>query len=380
MLGKRARSVLKDRQMAQRTVANPDCELNLNSKSNTLFNLPGLFVGLTPKRLSDSESANSPTSPLDFKAFSTLTNPNKSPKSPQHKKIWDRDKVGLSIVDSLDDHAKALPGKVHQSSNSKTFNLGHQMRPKNPNFDTDTRPVEAAKSLPKNYAFSHNHLKSPLRNTNSNVVFEIGVDLQDTGPFGKTRSCSLNSCTIVNSPSKLSESNPKSNNFFRSDQSSLLASPVSGNGINGLIASLPKKEIELSEDYTCITLHGPNKKTTHIFGDCILECQSNGTMDIHGTSQNNRLSSLSKTSEALTLYPSDIFLSFCFHCKKILEEGKDIYMYRGEKAFCSSQCRSEEIMIDEEMEKPMNTTAPGDASDSCNGQGNLFETELEETK
>lgn len=53
---------------------------------------------------------------------------------------------------------------------------------------------------------------------------------------------------------------------------------------------------------------------------------------------------------------------------------------RGEKAFCSSQCRSAEIMIDEEMEKPMNTTAPGDSSDSYNGDGNVFETDLEETK
>ncbi|KAF8034629.1 hypothetical protein BT93_C0823 [Corymbia citriodora subsp. variegata] len=362
MLGKRARSVLKDRQMGQRAVANPDCELNLNSKSNTLFNLPGLFVGLTPKRLSDSDSANSPTSPLDFKAFSTLTNPNKSPKSPQRKKIWDCDKVGLSIVDSLDDHGKALPGKVLQSSDSKTFIFCPKMRLKNPNY-RDTRPVEAAKSLPKNYAFPHTRLKSPLCDTGSDVVFEIGVDPQDTEPFGKTRSCSLNSCTSVNSYSELSKSNPKSNNFLHANQSSLPMSPGSGNGVNGLIGSLPKSEIELSEDYTCVTLHGPNKKTTHIFGDCILECQSNGTMDLHETSQDNQLSSVSKTSETLALYPSDNFLSFCFTCKKILEEGKDIYMYRGEKAFCSSECRSAAIMIDEEMEKTANATAPGDSSE-----------------
>lgn len=372
--------MLKDHQMGQRVVANPDCELKLNSKSNTLFNLPGLFVGLTPKRLSDSDSASSPTSPLDCKPFSTLINPNKSPKSPQHKKIWDCDKVGLSIVDSLDDHAKALPGKVLQASDSKTILFGPQMRLKNPNFDADTCPVEAAKSLPKNYAFPHTRLKSPLCDTGSDVVFEIGVDLQDTEPFGKTRSCSLNSCTFVNSSSELSGLNPKSNNFLRANQSSLSMSPGSGNGVNGLVDSLPKSEIELSEDYTCVTLHGPNKKTTHIFGDCILECQSNGTVDLHETSQNNPLSSLSKTSETLALYPSDNFLSFCFTCKKILEEGRDIYMYRGEKAFCSSECRSAEIMIDEEMEKTVNTTAPGDSSDSYNGHGNLFETGLVETE
>ncbi|CAA7025800.1 unnamed protein product [Microthlaspi erraticum] len=32
------------------------------------------------------------------------------------------------------------------------------------------------------------------------------------------------------------------------------------------------REMALSEDYTCIISHGPNPKTTHIFGDCILDC------------------------------------------------------------------------------------------------------------
>ncbi|CAA0343673.1 hypothetical protein AtNW77_Chr1g0082341 [Arabidopsis thaliana] len=36
--------------------------------------------------------------------------------------------------------------------------------------------------------------------------------------------------------------------------------------------SLSGREMALSEDYTCIISHGPNPKTTHIFGDCILDC------------------------------------------------------------------------------------------------------------
>lgn len=34
---------------------------------------------------------------------------------------------------------------------------------------------------------------------------------------------------------------------------------------------LSLKEMELSEDYTCVITHGPNPKTTHIFDDCVVE-------------------------------------------------------------------------------------------------------------
>ncbi|GKD68573.1 cyclin-dependent kinase 1 [Tanacetum coccineum] len=43
------------------------------------------------------------------------------------------------------------------------------------------------------------------------------------------------------------------------------------------------------------------------------------------------------------------FLSTCHECNKQLH-GKDIYMYRGEKAFCSIECRSMEIAKMEEEE------------------------------
>ncbi|KAF2594530.1 hypothetical protein F2Q70_00044315 [Brassica cretica] len=45
--------------------------------------------------------------------------------------------------------------------------------------------------------------------------------------------------------------------------------------------SLSAREMALSEDYTCIISHGPNPKTTHIFGDCILDCDPKelGTKD-----------------------------------------------------------------------------------------------------
>ncbi|XP_034931096.1 FCS-Like Zinc finger 8 [Populus alba] len=86
-------------------------------------------------------------------------------------------------------------------------------------------------------------------------------------------------------------------------------------------------EMELSEDYTCVITHGPNPKTTHIFDNCIVE----------------NYCSLSDTSKSV---PRS-FLSFCYTCKKNLEQKNDIYIYRGEKAFCSQECRYQEMLLDE---------------------------------
>ncbi|PKA62539.1 hypothetical protein AXF42_Ash012125 [Apostasia shenzhenica] len=48
--------------------------------------------------------------------------------------------------------------------------------------------------------------------------------------------------------------------------------------------------------------------------------------------------------------PPAEFLSRCFLCRKMLH-GLDIYMYRGEKAFCSAECRCQQILSDEQKEK-----------------------------
>ncbi|KAK8683123.1 hypothetical protein V6N13_039190 [Hibiscus sabdariffa] len=43
---------------------------------------------------------------------------------------------------------------------------------------------------------------------------------------------------------------------------------------------------------------------------------------------------------------SDDFLTYCHLCKKELH-GLDIFMYRGEKAFCSAECRDKQITNDD---------------------------------
>ncbi|EPS61645.1 hypothetical protein M569_13152, partial [Genlisea aurea] len=41
------------------------------------------------------------------------------------------------------------------------------------------------------------------------------------------------------------------------------------------------------------------------------------------------------------------FLDCCYLCRRALESNADIYMYRGNTAFCSEECRQEEMDRDE---------------------------------
>ncbi|KAJ8771621.1 hypothetical protein K2173_026798 [Erythroxylum novogranatense] len=45
------------------------------------------------------------------------------------------------------------------------------------------------------------------------------------------------------------------------------------------------------------------------------------------------------------------FLRACFLCKRRLTPGRDIYMYRGDSAFCSLECRQQQMNQDERKEK-----------------------------
>lgn len=54
-------------------------------------------------------------------------------------------------------------------------------------------------------------------------------------------------------------------------------------------------------------------------------------------------------------YPTRDFLSVCFFCKCNLSHGKDVYMYKGDKAFCSSECRYQQIVVDEFKERQLSS-------------------------
>ncbi|GLJ11621.1 hypothetical protein SUGI_0173050 [Cryptomeria japonica] len=47
------------------------------------------------------------------------------------------------------------------------------------------------------------------------------------------------------------------------------------------------------------------------------------------------------------------FLDACHMCNRRLGDGRDIYMYKGDSAFCSEECRQQQIVIDERKEKSL---------------------------
>ena len=61
------------------------------------------------------------------------------------------------------------------------------------------------------------------------------------------------------------------------------------------------------------------------------------------------------------------FLRSCSLCKRRLVPGRDIYMYRGDSAFCSHECRQQQIIQDERNEKCSFVSAKKGASSSATG-------------
>ncbi|XP_031473281.1 FCS-Like Zinc finger 8-like isoform X2 [Nymphaea colorata] len=345
-------------------------------KSTSFFRIPSLFVGFTPKSVSDCDSVRSPTSPLDAIIFSSfgcsLWSQKSEPDSFQSpRKSWCSEGIGLGIVGSLTDVETRQAENCAGKSDTKNILFGSQLRinvPKgrrsqNHYLDKIVPPITSPKSLP-NYVFSaQSRIKSGLSNLGcSQVPSESNAFPLEAGKSIDRRPCSSGS--IPNSASFLSrhaqtdllcsESNVNLNNSA-SDLPQLDVGlhgfPTSSNC--NLRCALSASEIELSEDYTCVITHGPNPKTKHIYGDYILE--ENCMFEIPAGSKPDKMNS-DVTSPDCQSFLLDDFLSICFACKKNLVQGEDIYI--GDKAFCSSECRAREMIMDEGMEDTLETSPP----------------------
>ncbi|KAI4311284.1 hypothetical protein MLD38_036189 [Melastoma candidum] len=265
------------------------------SSKASFFGLPKLFTSFTTvKATSENDSVISPKSILDGKPFFTLRNsflsdPNSiSPVTPDSKRVviaLGSSSTGLGIANVLQDE------------------------------------VSSAKLEPRPALFG-SKLKiqiTPLTNNSSEKPSP-----RSPSDFGI----------------KTKNSNPVGNN-------SEIPSPIPDCATPGVVPfsrCLSPREMEMSEDYTCIISHGPNPKTTHIYYDCILEsCCDSITEFSAPSSPETRIFQDNG-------HRTKNFLSFCDGCNKSLEEN-DIYMYRGEKAFCSCECRLREILMEERLEK-----------------------------
>ncbi|XP_006644630.1 FCS-Like Zinc finger 8-like [Oryza brachyantha] len=98
-----------------------------------------------------------------------------------------------------------------------------------------------------------------------------------------------------------------------------------------------------SEEYTCVIEHGPNPRTTHILGGDTLElCKG------VPSASKKPIFTIEPIGERPAT-PAGAVPRSCSYCRKRLQEDRDIYMYLGERAFCSNECRRD--YIEEEIEE-----------------------------
>ncbi|KAK2980613.1 hypothetical protein RJ640_011421 [Escallonia rubra] len=313
MLRKRSRVTSKNQALMAECGSQQSPAEKYKRPSSSFFSSPRLFTGFTSKGVTDTESNMSPTSILDSKPFSAFKNPfwsdtvsHHTPKTPKPevRTPWDQldsGGVGLALVDAL----------THENSDSKISKPKSRMVLFGSELKIQIPP------LPPSVLSPANSPKSPS---------DFGI---------KTRNSQLGPFSPAFSPASARKSPFGSSNFG-------LENPISPMVFSGCLSA---SEMELSEDYTCVISHGPNPRTTHIFDDCIVE----SCCGVVGFSPASQRRNEPVTNQSMS-YPSETFLSFCYSCKKNLGQGRDIYMYRGEKAFCSSECRFKEIISDEGME------------------------------
>lgn len=283
MLRNRSRAVTSKQTLMADLSSQASPAQNCTKPNPSFFDSPR-FKAFTSKAFPDTESLKSPTSILDNKPFFPFGNPfaldrnhpkSSKPFSPNNTHTSPANSepkgIALAIVDTFLNKNQTENKSCCEASNKKKVLFGTELR------------VQIPPILPPS-------LVSP---TTSPTDFGI-----------KTRNSHLTPAFA--SPNY---------GIHMKD------SPRVFNGC------LPVREMELSEDYTCVISHGPNPRTTHIFDNCVVE---------------NYCSVLDNKPKPAP----ESFLSFCHTCKKNLQQKIDIYIYRGEKAFCSQECRHQEMLLD----------------------------------
>lgn len=312
--------------MLRRMVSDPAPDSSGGPRGAALFAVPRLFVGFAAnKRAPDGgESSRSPTSPLDPKALLL-----RSPRSPR---TWG----APGLVDALaaGDTANCLlsPRLRLKSYSSLPKDCGGHSQPelgKTMSCPAPDTAAAAGMSVPCSgrFQFHHGDLKSGPEAAESDGGAHLCSAMRRSFDLGKLPG-----------------------------PGSLPASIAAGS--RRFVGSVSASEIEQSEDYTRIIARGPNPKTTHIFGDCILEPHTVGGSGEAAMEVEEGAAGAGCYFVVRRAAQADDFLSSCFACKKKLE-GNDIYIYRGEKAFCSANCRDQEIQLEEEAENTTTSVSPG---------------------
>lgn len=126
---------------------------------------------------------------------------------------------------------------------------------------------------------------------------------------------------------------------------------------------------EEEEEYTIVTCHKANESYTKVYHGKFV---TNQGIEIRRQACIFNISP-ARFGDNMTVSQTSGFLSSCHLCNKRLH-GRDIFMYRGEKAFCSPECRSRQIGMDEKKEKYCSSEAESKSPSSGCPNPQMFAT------
>lgn len=108
--------------------------------------------------------------------------------------------------------------------------------------------------------------------------------------------------------------------------------------------------MENSESYTCVISRDSNSSTNNMHTHRGIQCE---IVQYPVQKQDEHeiwdVAPPARSYSNVPAFPVAHFLRACCLCKRQLNHGKDIYMYRGDMAFCSEECRYQQILMDDEM-------------------------------
>lgn len=147
---------------------------------------------------------------------------------------------------------------------------------------------------------------------------------------------------LVSSPIEFGAKNRDAQLAVLSPARRFLPEVVSSPSARVFAGAVAPGEMAMSEDYTCVISRGPNPRTMHIFDDCIVESCGDVLVE--------KMDKGAGAGDGGFAAVASGFMSSCHACNKQLGYGSDIFIYRGDKAFCSSECRYQEMLFDETVD------------------------------
>ncbi|KAM0020906.1 putative Zf-FLZ domain, FCS-Like Zinc finger/14 [Helianthus debilis subsp. tardiflorus] len=110
-----------------------------------------------------------------------------------------------------------------------------------------------------------------------------------------------------------------------------------GLGIVAALGDEPEEEEE-DEEYTIVTRHMPNNNS---YRKVVYDGKGKSTRCVFD---------ISPVEARVDVKGGEDFLRCCHECNKRLD-GRDVYMYRGERPFCSIECRARAIWMEQQQQE-----------------------------